>query len=509
MGYYASAEKTWCIMSAAGEAEAKAKHAAEGCNVRFTRGQRYVGGFVGGKAEEQAWLAPQVEKWVAGVEALARVAWRYPQTAYAGLVWCLQAEWQYLCRICPGVGEHLRPIEVALRERFIPAVLGHKGYVPSDSARQLFANGVKQGGLAIRIPHEQAEPLHAVSGEATRLLVAALLSGEELDLASHRRCVKQASSKARDLRIAEEEAFLLQLGIDEGPKVARRFKRMKGSGAWLTRLPSQYEGTQLTRDEWHDNVSLRYGMRPANLPQQCDGCGANFNVRHALTCKKGGLVTWRHNDARDEWAWLCRKALPDSSVGTEPYIHYGAGLRAGQRGAHAGDTGADGVQEGSDDLGGEARGDVSARGFYARRRVCIFDIRVTDTDAASYGNRSPAKVLANAEKEKEDKYGKACKDRQRDFAPMVYSVDGLPGKTAKRRSDVSLPCLPSNGSVSIRRWSLLCVSGWHFQLSARTPFFSGRRGIRVCGRDELLMIVLLASLGGQWPNKLDILEVRQ
>ena len=42
-----------------------------------------------------------------------------------------------------------------------------------------------------------------------------------------------------------------------------------------------------------------------------------------------------------------------------------------------------------------------------------------------------AKVLANAEKEKEDKYGKACKDRQRDFCPLVYSVDGLPGKKAK------------------------------------------------------------------------------
>ena len=79
--------------------------------------------------------------------------------------------------------------------------------------------------------------------------MAALLSGEELDLASHRRCVKKASSKARDLRIAEEEAFLLQLGIEEGPKVAKRFKRMKGDGAWLTRLPSQYEGTQLTREE--------------------------------------------------------------------------------------------------------------------------------------------------------------------------------------------------------------------------------------------------------------------
>ena len=62
------------------------------------------------------------------------------------MVWCLQAEWQYLCRVCPGVGEHLRPIEEALRKDFIPAVLGHKGMIVSDDARKLYANGVKQGG---------------------------------------------------------------------------------------------------------------------------------------------------------------------------------------------------------------------------------------------------------------------------------------------------------------------------------------------------------------------------
>ena len=152
IGYFASAEKSWCIVSAEGEASAKALHTAEGCNVRFTRGQRYVGGFVDGKVEEKAWLEPQVAKWVEGVESLARVSWRYPPVAYAGLVWCLQSEWQYLCRVCPGVGEHLRPIEVALRRKFISAVLGQRGYDPSDNAQKLYANGVKQGGLAIRPP---------------------------------------------------------------------------------------------------------------------------------------------------------------------------------------------------------------------------------------------------------------------------------------------------------------------------------------------------------------------
>ena len=71
----------------------------------------------------------------------------------------------------------MRPIEAALRRKFIPAVLRQRGYDPSDNARKLYANGVKQGGLAIRIPHEQAEALHEVSVEATVELVAALLSG--------------------------------------------------------------------------------------------------------------------------------------------------------------------------------------------------------------------------------------------------------------------------------------------------------------------------------------------
>eukprot|EP00804_Cyclotella_cryptica_P002229 CCRYP_020436-RA/>CCRYP_020436-RA protein AED:0.38 eAED:0.38 QI:0/-1/0/1/-1/0/1/0/119 len=103
------------------------------------------------------WLQPMVQKWVSGVERLAKVAMRYPQSAYAGLVNCLQAEWQYLCRVEPGVGPHLEPVEEALRTQFIPALFG--GQDPISNELSLFiAQGVKQGGLAIQNPVREAEP---------------------------------------------------------------------------------------------------------------------------------------------------------------------------------------------------------------------------------------------------------------------------------------------------------------------------------------------------------------
>ena len=53
---------------------------------QYSTGSRYVGGFIGDAESQSEWLEPKIQQWVKGVEALARVAHRFPQTAYAGLV---------------------------------------------------------------------------------------------------------------------------------------------------------------------------------------------------------------------------------------------------------------------------------------------------------------------------------------------------------------------------------------------------------------------------------------
>ena len=79
-------------------------------NFHRSTGHRYLGGFVGSATDETNWIDPQINQWIAGIEALSKVARRYPQTAYAGLTKSLQAEWQAIRSTCyPQPNSSFRP----------------------------------------------------------------------------------------------------------------------------------------------------------------------------------------------------------------------------------------------------------------------------------------------------------------------------------------------------------------------------------------------------------------
>jgi hypothetical protein len=107
VGYFPEPAKSYHICPKEEEAEARVAFEEAGISVNFCRGKRYVGGYVGSEAMLERWMDPKVKKWVAGIGILARIASRFPQTAYAGLVSSLQAEWQYLCRVVPGAARNL------------------------------------------------------------------------------------------------------------------------------------------------------------------------------------------------------------------------------------------------------------------------------------------------------------------------------------------------------------------------------------------------------------------
>ena len=76
----------------------------------------------------------------------------------------------------------------------------------------------------------------------------------------------------------------------------------------------------LREQEWRDALFLRYGLEPPDFPTNCDGCHAKFSISHALDCKKGGLVTARHNDLRDGVADLAGKNFTPSHIRDDTLI---------------------------------------------------------------------------------------------------------------------------------------------------------------------------------------------
>lgn len=143
-GYYPEAEKSYFICKEEDEPQAKVAFYSYGLKVQFVRGMRYLGGFIGGYDYKLEWVREKVRGWVDGVKILASVAKRFPQTAYAGLTFSLQNEWQYVMRTVPGIAALFDPLEKEIRSNFLPALLE----VPAISAdmRQLMAQSVKMAG---------------------------------------------------------------------------------------------------------------------------------------------------------------------------------------------------------------------------------------------------------------------------------------------------------------------------------------------------------------------------
>jgi hypothetical protein len=92
---------------------------------------------------------------------------------------------------------------------------------------------------------------------------------------------------------------------------------------WLSISPSTVNGTELSAQEFRDALLVRYDKTPPDLPTHCDGCYKPFDLRHALECKKGGLVICRHNEIKDELVALAAKAFTPSAIRDEPRIHPG------------------------------------------------------------------------------------------------------------------------------------------------------------------------------------------
>ena len=286
-------------------------------------------------------------------------------------------------------------------EKFLPTILGTSSI--SSMERRFFCLPARKGGLGVSNPTSFADESYNTSREAVTVLYDAIVDQHSFSHEDHRKQMSRSRKKHHQIMEEKHEELLGELLNELPADQVRTVKRInEGSlSAWLTALPIAAESFDLSEVEFRDALSVRYNKNLNASPTFCDDCQSPFTLRHALACKKGGLLTLRHNENRDAVGDLASLVWKD--VQREPVIR----------------------EHNPQDETPALNVDLFCRGVYVRQGGASFDICVSDIEAISYQNRSPMSLLHSAEVEKKIKYSDACQERHLSFTPLVVSVDGM------------------------------------------------------------------------------------
>ena len=182
----------------------------------------------------------------------------------------------------------------------------------------------------------------------------------------------------------------------------------------MTTLPILDEGYDLTKQLFWDLIRIRYGWILTRLPTNCE-CGTKFDIQHALSCKKGGFISLRHNHLRKILATLFKEVCKDIRV--EPQLQELTGE----------------ILHPSTITGTEARLDKCARGFWQAGPTAFFNVRVFNPTAKWYVNQKISKTYEVNEREKKKLYNEGIlKIEHGSFTPLVMSATGGMGWECKK-----------------------------------------------------------------------------
>ena len=330
--------------------------------------------------------------------------------------------------------------------------------------------------MALPDPTLTADDNHSTSSLVCGHLVQAMRSDCDVTYSSvdHISTRKEVVAAVKERQAVKYEAKLKEITSKLDPDTARMVKRGRLCGQWLSVMPLTVNGTELSPQEFRDNLLLRQGRAPGDLPKHCDGCGATFTMTHALDCKVGGLIHQRHDEIKFELMEWASKALTPSAVRVEPLIHTDSTPDEGTKTNGKSKPEAKTNHHCNHSANDGQRGDVLVRGLFQRGTECIIDVRVTDLDSISQRSTDPDKVLRKHEKQKKSKYLQACLEQRRTFCPFVVSTDGVLGFEAnclmkriaaklavKWKLPYSQLCglVRARMSIAIARATHLCIRG--------------------------------------------------
>ena len=258
----------------------------------------------------------------------------------------------------------------------------------------------------------------------------------------HAKALEAIKQKApRELKIAIEQAC------------------EKGASSWVTARPlHSHPWTILHKGQFRDALYLRYGWDPVRLPEKC-GCGAQFNVAHAMQCMVGGFRGLMHNEVQYVF-YDSFKQAGYKDVAWEPELQPLEGESFKYKSANKDD---------------EARSDVRVMGFYSRLRRAFFDIAAFSPFALSHRGKTLSSCFEMHEKRKRREYLERIRNVEHgDFTPLIVSTTGGIGThgsmvikrlsqalAEKRNQHVSVVAgwLRCRLSFAILRSAIVCLRG--------------------------------------------------
>jgi len=404
-GYYPNASKTVLIVKdATAMPTANCIFGKTGIKITSS-GERHLGAVVGTEAFRTQYVNDKINKWIKDIEELSKIAQEEPQAALSGYTKVMCHRWTFIQRTIENVEKLFQPLEDTIRHKFIPSIVGRE---VSDLERRMIALPVRCGGLGISNPVVTANKEYAVSKMVTDNLTKVIIS-QDKSLENYAgwevnervkllKAEKETNLKNEMKEIAEE--------MDGNTKRCFMLAQEKGAGSWLTVLPIHSLGYTLNKEEFLDSIRLRYGWLIPNIPSFCV-CEAENTINHALTCKTGGQVIFRHNKIRDVNAEFLRQACYD--VQLEPGL-----LPIENKEFRVSGINTD-----------QARLDISARGLWSPFQKSMFDVRIFHPNAKSYSSKPLNTLYKLHENLKKRDYGDRVRQREKaSFTPLVYSTHG-------------------------------------------------------------------------------------
>ena len=421
-GYNVNAPKTWLVVKETSHSAAVALFKDTGINIT-TEGRPLLGAPIGTKDYASNFISKKVDEWKLEIEALAKIARVHPHPAYAAYTHGQANKWVYLSRVAKDPTGNFMKLEEVVRNRLIPSICDQQ---PSDVLREVFALPTRLGGLAMDNPADVAATLHELATSVTKPMVEHLLKENakrtqdprsfESALSNQMEAIKEGRKTWQQKMQLKAQSLKDRLPRDSLTSLALRWAEEKGTSTWLTALPYTCHGFDLTRREFLDALCLRYGWEPAKLPSSCV-CGHRFSLEHALTCRKGGYVTMRHDEVRDLLASLLSETC--HNVSCEPELQPLNETPLHTRGANRADG---------------ARLDIKAGAFWGRSRfeVTFFDVRVFNPYATSYRTTPPQTIFNNHDRQKRRQYEERVREVEgASFTPLVFSSTGATGRTSE------------------------------------------------------------------------------